>query len=163
MEFTNKADILVFYVNAMDSVGDDGGRIRGCSVHYLFFGDQGTNLVGVSEPDATKPIGMQRGKSWVDYELRNKIRVAPAIYEGTFLMTIGGDGKPVLKLSDVAYKCNVEFRPYTIPGLYVPGMVNPPEYAAAYENPSEASSYKPAAPERAASPEKASRTQEPKK
>ncbi len=149
MEMTNKTDILVFYVNAMDSVGDDGRPIHGCSVHYLFWGDDGTNLIGVSEPDVKKPIGMQRGKSWVDYELRNKIRIAPALYEGTFLMTIGGDGKPVLKLSDVAYKCNVRFEAYNVPGLYVPGMVNPPDYVAAYEeNPASGTLERPLASEK---------------
>ncbi|MCD8039809.1 MAG: hypothetical protein LUE96_12120 [Lachnospiraceae bacterium] len=95
MDFTTKSDILVFYVNAIDSKSDDGSQIRGCSVHYLFWGD-GTQLAPTSEPDITKPIGMMRGKSWIDYGLRNKIRIAPALYEGTFQMGVGSDGKPTL-------------------------------------------------------------------
>ena len=123
MEFTNKADIMIFYVNAIDSKGEDGNAISGCSVHFLFWGNGGDALVGKSEPDATKPVGMQRGKGWLPKELREKVRVAPAIYEGTFTMTVGSDGKPVLKLVDVAYKANVEMRPYKLKGVVIPGMI----------------------------------------
>jgi hypothetical protein len=124
MEFSSKTDILIFYANAIDTKGEDGSLINGCSVHFLFWGENGTALVGKSEPDVKKPIGMQRGKSWVSYELREKIRIAPAIYEGTFEMTVGSDGKPVLRLVDVAYKSNVRMEAYKINGLHVPGMVD---------------------------------------
>ena len=123
MEFTNKADIMIFYVNAIDNKGDDGNAISGCSVHFLFWGNGGDALVGKSEPDVTKPVGMQRGKGWLPIKFREKVRVAPAIYEGTFNMTVGSDGKPVLKLIDVAYKANVEMRPYKLKGLEIPGMI----------------------------------------
>lgn len=126
MEFSNvtsKADILVFYVNAIESRGEDGSVISGCSVHFLFWGEGGTALVGKSEPDVSKPIGMQRGKGWLDKSLREKLRVAPAIYEGEFTMTVGADGKPTLKLVDVAYKSNIEMRPYKLKGLVIPGMI----------------------------------------
>jgi hypothetical protein len=123
MDFTNKTDILIFYANAIDTKGEDGSKINGCSVHYLFWGEQGTALVGQSEPDVTKPLGMQRGKSWVDYAIREKIRIAPAIYEGTFSMSVGSDGKAVLKLIDVAYKSNVRMQAYILNGLHIPGML----------------------------------------
>ncbi|MCM1561839.1 MAG: hypothetical protein NC123_20250 [Butyrivibrio sp.] len=118
-----KTDILIFYANAFDSKGEDGTAINGCTVHYLFWGENGTALVGQSEPDVTKPVGLQRGKSWVDYMLRNKIRIAPAIYEGTFVMDVDSKGKPTLKLVDVAYKSNVKMEAYKINGLIIPGMV----------------------------------------
>ena len=38
-------------------------------------------------------------------------------------MTVGSDGKPVLKLVDVAYKANVEMRPYKLKGVVIPGMI----------------------------------------
>lgn len=123
MEFVNKCDIMVFFANAIDSVGEDGGKIKGCTVHYLFWGDDGVALVGQSEPDVTKSVGMMRGKSWVDYDLRNKIRIAPAIYEGSFTMAVNSDGKPTLKLVDVAYKSNVQMQAYKLKGLEVPGMI----------------------------------------
>ena len=125
-----KADILVFYANAFDSKGEDGTAINGCTVHYLFWGENGTALIGQSEPDVTKPVGLQRGKSWVDYILRNKIRIAPAIYEGTFVMDVDSKGKPVLKLVDVAYKSNVRMEAYKLKGLVVPGMIEDTEETA---------------------------------
>uniref|UniRef100_A0A0N5ACJ2 Lipoprotein n=1 Tax=Syphacia muris TaxID=451379 RepID=A0A0N5ACJ2_9BILA len=114
---------MIFYANAFDSRGEDGSAINGCTVHYMFWGENGTALVGQSEPDVTKPVGMQRGKSWVDYSIRNKIRIAPAIYEGTFKMDVDSKGKPVLKLVDVAYKSNVRMQAYKLDGLVVPGML----------------------------------------
>lgn len=118
-----KADILVIYANAFDSKGEDGSAINGCTVHYLFWGENGTAMIGQSEPDITKPIGMQRGKSWVDYYLRNKIRIAPAIYEGTFKMDVDSKGKPTLKMVDIAYKSNVRMEAYKLNGVVVPGML----------------------------------------
>lgn len=120
MDFKTKADVLVFFANAIDTKGEDGSQIRGCTIHYVFL----NNMIGVqSEYDLTKPVGMQRGKSWVDYQMRDKVRIAPAIYEGTFEMAVGSDGKPTLKLVDIAYKSNVQFVPYVLPGLDLPGMV----------------------------------------
>lgn len=89
-------------------------------IHYVFLN---TMVSAQSEYDITKPVGMQRGKSWVDYNMRDKVRIAPAIYEGTFEMAVGSDGKPVLKLTDIAYKSHVQFVPYILPGLELPGMV----------------------------------------
>lgn len=120
MNFLNKTDILVFFANAIDTVGEDGSKIRGCTIHYVFLN---TMISVQSEYDITKPVGMQRGKSWVDYEMRDKVRLAPAIYEGTFEMAVGSDGKPSLRLVDIAYKSNVEFVPYLLPGLELPGML----------------------------------------
>ena len=120
MDFKTKTDILVFFANAIDTKGEDGSQIRGCTIHYVFM----NKVMGVqSEYDVTKPVGMQRGKSWVDYQMRDKVRLAPAIYEGTFEMAVGSDGKPSLKLVDIAYKSNVQFVPCVLPGLEIPGMV----------------------------------------
>lgn len=118
---TSKCDILVFFANAIDTTGEDGSKIRGCTIHYVFLN---TVMAVQSEYDITKPVGMQRGKSWVDYQMRDKVRIAPAIYEGTFEMGVGSDGKPTLKLVDIAYKANVQFVPYSLPGLELPGMVS---------------------------------------
>lgn len=133
---SSKADIMIFYANAFDSRGEDGSAINGCTVHYMFWGENGTALVGQSEPDVKKPVGMQRGKSWVDYHIRNKIRIAPAIYEGTFKMDVDSKGKPTLKLVDVAYKSNVRMQAYKLDGLVVPGMLeDAPEDAGTTADP----------------------------
>lgn len=120
MNLTSKADILVFFANAIDTTGEDGSKIRGCTIHYVFMN---TVMAAQSEYDIEKAVGMQRGKSWVDYAMRDKVRIAPAIYEGTFEMAVGSDGKPTLKLTDIAYKSHVRFVPYVIPGLELPGMI----------------------------------------
>lgn len=36
MNLTSKADILVFFANAIDTMGEDGSRIYGCTIHYVF-------------------------------------------------------------------------------------------------------------------------------
>lgn len=120
MNLTSKADILVFFANAIDTTGEDGSKIRGCTIHYVFLN---TMMSAQSEYDIEKAVGMQRGKSWVDYIMRDKVRIAPAIYEGTFEMTVNSDGKNILKLIDIAYKSHVQFVPYVIPGLELPGMI----------------------------------------
>lgn len=118
MDFSQKCDILVFFANAIDTIGEDGSKIRGCTIHYVFL----NKMYAVqSEYDITKPVGMQRGKSWVDYVMRDKVRLAPAIYEGTFEMAVGSDGKPSLKLTDVAYKSNVRLFHTELKGLNSPG------------------------------------------
>lgn len=125
MGLTNKAKILVFFANAYDMQDDRGRAMNGCSVHYFFWGENGEALISQSEFNPTKSVGYQRAKCSMDYVLREKLVVAPAIYEGTFVMETGGDGKPVNKLKDVAFICHVDFIPHIIPGFVVPGMVDP--------------------------------------
>lgn len=134
-ELASKAKILVLFANAYDMTDDRGRAMSGCSVHYLFWGEGGEQLLGQSEWDPSKPVGVQRAKCSMDKELRQKMPIAPAIYEGTFSMTVGGDGKPVLKLVDIAYVANVEMKEKVIPGLVIPGMVNNPMEAAKTEAP----------------------------
>lgn len=120
--FTNKAKILVLFANCYDMVAD-GRQVAGCSVHYLFWGEQGEALLEQSEYDVSKPVGVQRAKVSMDSVMRVRVPIAPAIYEGTFETRVGGDGKPVLRLVDIAYYSNVEFKERIVPGLVVPGMV----------------------------------------
>lgn len=125
MEFSNTTDILILFANAYDMKDEGGNRVSGCSVHYLFWGGKGSALVPVSENNTDKAVGYQRAKVSLPIEARAKITIAPAIYQGTFSMTVGSDGKPVMKLVDVAYKCNVDMTEKFIPGVFVPGMVEP--------------------------------------
>lgn len=134
-ELTSKAKILVLFANAYDMTDDKGRAMSGCTVHYLFWGESGEKMLGQSEWDPTKPVGVQRAKCSMDKSLRQKMPIAPAIYEGTFSMTVGGDGKPVLKLVDIAYVANVEMKEKVLPGLVIPGMVNNPMEAAKTEAP----------------------------
>lgn len=124
-EITTKAKILVLFANAYSMTDDNGRPMSGTTVHYLFWGESGERLLTQSVWDPSKPVGIQRAKCSIDYDARSKIPVAPAIYEGDFYMTVGGDGKPVMKLRDVAYVSNVEFKEKVIPGMVIPGMVVP--------------------------------------
>lgn len=130
---SNKLDIIVFYVNAFDSITDKGEKLKGCTVHYLFYGENGFAMQGQHEEDISKPIGLQRGKSWVDFSIREKVTVAPAIYEGEFAPDFDKNGKMTMKLVDVAFKSFVKMEPYVIPDFYVPGMIASTETAAQNE------------------------------
>lgn len=47
--------------------------------------------------------GIRRGKSFLKADKVHKVSYVPGIYDGTFEMTVGSDGKPVLKLTDVDF------------------------------------------------------------
>lgn len=126
MEFTTKAKILVLFANAYE-INDNGRTMAGCTVHYLFWGEHGEQLLSQSETNLDKAVGFQRAKCSLDFDMRAKLQVAPAIYNGDFVMQTGSDGKPVLKLVDVAYVSNVEMKEKVIPGVWVPGMIQPEE------------------------------------
>lgn len=127
MELTNKAKILVLFANQYQITDEKTGEVTnsGTSVHYLFWGEAGENLITQSEWDASKSVGMQRAKVSLYFDARTKIPLAPAIYEGSFEFSVGSDGKPVLKLIDVAYVANVEMKEKVVDGLEVPGMIKP--------------------------------------
>jgi len=125
MDIGNKAKILVLYASTYNMLNERQEQVKGCTVHYLFWGQDGEKLLEQSEWDINKPVGVQRAKCSMDFDLRAKLPIAPALYEGEFAMTVGGDGKPVLKLVDVAYVSNIRITPHVVPGLAVPGMIQP--------------------------------------
>lgn len=95
-----KYKVLIMYAALLDIPPRDGGdRVTGVSVEYFFFGDNGEQLVPKIYADDVS--GTRRGKSFIsDPALISKISYVPGIYEGTFAMNIGADGKAVLKLVD---------------------------------------------------------------
>lgn len=113
------------FANQYDMKDDSGNKVTGCSVHYLFWGENGEALASEAEFDPTKPVGVQRAKCSLDPMFRNKIVVAPGLYEGTFEMVTGSDGKPVNRLRDVAFISHVEIKQKVLPGFYVQGMIQP--------------------------------------
>lgn len=128
-ELTSKATIMVLFANTYEMTNERGQAMSGCTVHYMFWGQYGEKMHGVTEFNPQKPVGVQRAKCSMDIELREKLVVAPALYEGTFVTTVGGDGKPVLKLVDVAYLARVNMEPKILNGFVCPGMY-PEEEAA---------------------------------
>lgn len=125
MEIMNKAKIVVLYASTYNMLNEKQEQLKGCTVHYLFWGEDGEKLLEQSEWDINKPVGVQRAKCSMDFDLRTKMPLAPALYEGTFEMSVGGDGKPVLKLQDVAFISCLDIKPRVVDGLVVPGMIQP--------------------------------------
>lgn len=136
-DIRTKAKILILFANNYDMLDERGSARTGCSIRYLFWGENGEKLMEESQWDVSKPVGVQCSKASIDATLRVKIPIAPALYEGDFLLATGGDGKPVLKLQDVAYVSNIRITPKVIEGLVVPGMVGTapisPAAAAVYD------------------------------
>lgn len=131
MELKSKAKIVILFAKTYDMLDEKQQQKKGCTVHYLFWGANGEELAEQSEWNIEKPVGVQRAKCSIDYDLRAKVPIAPALYEGDFVMTVGSDGKPVSRLVDVAYISNVDIKPRVVNGLVVPGMVTPaPEQTA---------------------------------
>ena len=103
MEMTSKMNILITYAKSYDIKEEGKEAMRGVTVNYFFYGKEGEQMKPMRSLKPDEAIGYQRGKVSLDYEMRSKIPCAPGIYEGDFIMAIGADGKPVLKLVDVQY------------------------------------------------------------
>lgn len=123
MEMTSKAKVVVLFANAYELENEQREKIKGCTIHYLFWGENGEAIAEQSEWDVTKPVGVQRAKVSLDYDVRRKIPIAPALYEADFRMTVGADGQPVLRMQDIAYVSNLDIKAKVVPGIVVPGMV----------------------------------------
>ena len=63
---TSKAKIMILFANQYDMKDDSGNKVTGCSVHYLFWGENGEALASEAEFDPTKPVGVQRAKCSLD-------------------------------------------------------------------------------------------------
>lgn len=95
----NKMKILVTFANEWDMTADGGEK--GCTINYFFFGENGEMMKANSYTKGA--IGYQRAKVSLDYYKRDKLRKVPAIYDATMEMSVGSDGKPVMKVVDVDY------------------------------------------------------------
>lgn len=93
-----KQKIILLYAGAYRIVDERTGRItEGITCNYYF----NVNLDIVDNANGT--IGTRPAKGSLPIELMPKIVKAPALYDATFEMTIGSDGKPVLKICDLDY------------------------------------------------------------
>lgn len=104
----NKQKILLMYANPYDMKDESGRQVIGCTLNYFFWGDNGELLKPIDGTSGM--VGYQRAKCSIDSMLRYKIHKAPAIYEADFEMSVGSDGKPVLKVVDLEYAGDVEFK-----------------------------------------------------
>lgn len=112
----NKSKILLTYANTYDMQQDNGDRVRGTSVQYFFLGDD-MKLMDSKEVEYGKAGGVQRAKASMDYEvMKDKVKFVPGIYDADFSMSIGSDGKPVLKVIDMDFFAKCELKPVPVKG-----------------------------------------------
>lgn len=100
-----RMQIILLYAGQYDMTDDAGKRVQGTSVSYYF----NTNLVAEDNKNGTK--GTRPAKSSCEFGVMGKIKKAPALYDAEFSMSIGSDGKPVLKILDLDYISDVEIVP----------------------------------------------------
>lgn len=96
-------DIVVFFVN--DWKMDDGKT--GCTVNYFFLNENGQ--IPAIPTGVTGAAGYQRAKVSLSAEERSKFVIVPGRYTGEFELTVGSDGKPVLKLKEILQYKNAMF------------------------------------------------------
>ena len=98
----DKMKVLVMFASAIDIPAREGSAaLSGTSVEYFFFGDHGELVEPKLCVDGT--IGMRRGKSFLQPDKIRKISYIPGIYDATFEMVVGSDGKPKLNLTDLNF------------------------------------------------------------
>ncbi len=100
-----KMQIILLYAGQYDMTDDSGKRVQGTSVNYYF----NTDLVAEDNVNGTK--GTRPAKSSCEFQVMGKIKRAPALYDAEFSMSIGSDGKPVLKIIDLDYISDVQITP----------------------------------------------------
>ncbi len=107
-----KMKVLVMYATDYSIKDEDTGRVNeGCTIQYYNLGENGELLqqIGSVSGRADGPVGYQRAKCSADISLRRKISLLPAIYDAEMSMTVGSDGKMVLKISDLDNYKPVDF------------------------------------------------------
>lgn len=101
-----ETQIILLYAGRYEIVDERTGVInRGVTCNYYF----NTDLKAEDNANGTK--GTRPAKGSIDYALWDKIVVAPAIYNAKFEMTVGSDGKPVLKIVDLDYMSDAKIVP----------------------------------------------------
>ncbi len=103
--------ILVLYSGVYDIEQEKGDNVRGCSLHYLFVGDDANGFESVHDKSRGNTAGMQRAKCSLPYDIFDqKITYVPGVYDALFEMTTGSDGKPVMKCVDLNFfsRCRLE-------------------------------------------------------
>lgn len=103
-----ETQIILLYAGRYEIVDERTGVVnRGVTCNYYF----NTNLKAEDNANGTK--GTRPAKGSIDYELMNKIVSAPAIYNAKFEMSVGSDGKPMLKIVDLDYISDAKIIPVT--------------------------------------------------
>lgn len=100
--------ILVMAAMPYDIKNDDGTTGNsGITVEYYFFPtDDALNPTMFNMDGLT---GYRRAKAALQTAVSQHLGSIPAVYDGSFEMTIGADGKPKLALRDVNQIADIKF------------------------------------------------------
>ena len=99
----NNAKVVVTFANPYEIKEESTGRVTsGVTVEYYFWGEHGETFDGKMRVDG-KPAGVRRSKASIDASLVDKVAFVPGVYDAEFEMSVGSDGKPVLKLQDINF------------------------------------------------------------
>lgn len=116
MEFLNNVDVLIMFASPYSMQDEETKTTReGLSVEYYFYGKDGEALRPVADA-GEGALGIRRSKCSMDIDMKDKLSYVPGIYNGSFEMRVGSDGKPVLKLKEIDFvgRCNILLD--TLPG-----------------------------------------------
>ena len=98
----NKFRIFLYYSGLVDmKATETRDAVKGVSMEFPFYGEHGEQVEPTVSADGVS--GTRRGKSFLSEDKLHKVSYVPGIYDGTFELTVGSDGKPVLKLVDVDF------------------------------------------------------------
>ncbi len=137
-----RAQIVLLYASQYEITDESTGEIkRGVTCNYYF-----RDYFSAKNNDNGSK-GMRPAKGSIDFLLMKKIKAAPALYDAQFEMSIGSDGKPVLKVVDLDYVSDVYISAVS---EKAPETAGTPEASAEPSAP-EASSASPAEPAQAPS------------
>lgn len=102
-----KQKIILLFANPWQLPDEDTGEMReGISCFYYI------NWELSSERNKDGSFGSQPAKSSAPYEVLEKIKSAPAVYEATFVLkTDRKTGKGVLNIDDLDYCYDVDIKP----------------------------------------------------
>lgn len=94
--------IILLYAGQYQITDETTGEIKqGVTCNFYF----NTDLRAEDNKNGSK--GTRPAKGSIDFLLMNKIVSAPALYNAKFEMSIGSDGKPVLKILDLDYVSDI--------------------------------------------------------
>ncbi|MEY8394609.1 hypothetical protein AALB64_07260 [Lachnospiraceae bacterium 45-P1] len=94
--------IILLYAGQYQITDETTGEIKqGVTCNFYF----NTDLRAEDNKNGSK--GTRPAKGSIDFQLMKKIKSAPALYNAKFEMSIGSDGKPVLKILDLDYVSDI--------------------------------------------------------
>lgn len=101
-----ETQIILLYASQYEIVDERTGAInRGVTCNYYF------NVDLHAQDNTNGSKGTRPAKGSLDALLFSKIPSAPALYNASFEMNVGSDGKPVLKIKDLEYVADVSIQP----------------------------------------------------